>query len=91
MGKEVVLLKGLNLHYSLPSHNVTLNFKKAKVDKTLNIGQFFISDKLETKFDLTWKLFFLELCYHFLATLVLDHLISHWLKFLFDTSVFSHN
>lgn len=64
-------MKGLNLHYSPPSHNVTLNFKKAKVDKALNIGQFFISDKLEAKFDLTWKLlFFLVLCYHFLATLV---------------------
>lgn len=87
------MLKGLILHYSPPSCNVTSNFKKTKVDIALNTGQLFISDKLEAKFDFIWKLlfFFLVLCYHFLATLVLDHLISHWLKLLLDTSVCSQN
>jgi len=64
------VLKGLILHYSPPSCNVTSNFKKTKVDIALNTGQLFISDKLEAKFDFIWKLlfFFLVLCYH-LATL----------------------
>lgn len=52
------MLKGLILHYSTPSCNVTSNFKKTKVDKALNTGQLFISDKLEAKFDLIWKLLF---------------------------------
>ena len=50
------MLKGLILHYSTPSCNVTSNFKKTKVDKALKTGQLFISDKLEAKFDFIWKL-----------------------------------